>query len=83
MNGLSVEQVHREVADMIHSNPVIGDTSKILVDVAKTGPIFMRKPRVQLEGTVDREIFKQKIEKQIAEKYGDAVEIASDLKVAG
>lgn len=81
MSALQVDQVRQEIIEMIQENSAIGDMSKVLVNVSQVGPFFKRKPHVQLEGTVDRDIFREKLERQIAEKYDEAVELSNELKV--
>ncbi|GAB6088799.1 hypothetical protein [Spirochaeta dissipatitropha] len=81
MSELTVGKILQEVSDNLKSDPTLGDTSKLLINVVKGGSIFRRKPKIELSGSVDSDLIKLKIENQLQDKYGEAVELDSSIRV--
>lgn len=81
MSELTVEKVLQEVTDNLKGDPTLGDTSKLVISVVKSGSILNRKPKIELSGSVESDLIKLKIENQLQDKYGKAVELDSSISV--
>jgi hypothetical protein len=75
------QEILTKAQTAIREDPTISDPMAIIVTVEKKGPIFRKKPVVQLEGTVRNPIEARKAEETIQRKL-PTVEIENHLSPA-
>ncbi len=60
-----------QVQKVIHEDPTISDPTRIVVSVAKEGPLFKKKQVVTLEGRVKSSLDVKKAEEAVRRKLPD------------